>query len=77
MRVLLSLYLLEKCHNILRQVILCPNFRNYSKGHHYSALPADTFEGKIITKTRILDKGACRGPVKYGGMYIATMLPGE
>lgn len=52
------------------------NFRNYASGQHYSALPADTFEGKIITKTRILHKGVCRGPVKYGGMHIATMLPG-
>lgn len=39
-------------------------------------LPADTFEGKIIPKTRLINKES-RGPVKYGGKYIVTMLPGS
>lgn len=39
-------------------------------------LPADTFEGKIIPKTRLINKES-RGPVKYGGKYIVTMLPGR
>lgn len=55
--------------------ILRNSCRYYTKRHHM-VLPADTFEGKIIPKTRLINKES-RGPVKYGGKYIVTMLPGR
>lgn len=56
--------------------ILRNGCRYYAKRHHM-VLPADTFEGKIIPKTRLINKEESRGPVKYGGRYIVTMLPGR
>ncbi|CAG9768701.1 unnamed protein product [Ceutorhynchus assimilis] len=43
---------------------------------HHMVLPADTFEGKVIPKTRVVNKDRVREHVKYGGRHIVTMLPG-
>ncbi|XP_066143654.1 isocitrate dehydrogenase [NAD] subunit gamma, mitochondrial-like [Euwallacea fornicatus] len=51
-------------------------YRSYAAKSHHVVLPADTFEGKIIPKTRLIDKTHLRKPVKYGGRYMVTMLPG-
>lgn len=49
--------------------------RYYTKSH-YTVLPSDTFEGKVIPISRIIPKDEPFGLTKYGGRHVVTMLTG-
>ncbi|KAF7287131.1 isocitrate dehydrogenase [NAD] subunit gamma, mitochondrial-like [Rhynchophorus ferrugineus] len=57
---------------VIRRLSSRFNARNY----HYTVLPADTFEGKTITKAKVIKKLKQTEPTQYGGRYVVTMLPG-
>ncbi|XP_030765377.1 isocitrate dehydrogenase [NAD] subunit gamma, mitochondrial-like isoform X2 [Sitophilus oryzae] len=50
--------------------------RCFLRSVHYTVLPADTYEGKVITKAKVMNKLKNREPSQYGGRNVVTMMPG-